>query len=218
LTQADELRSARADLLLHGDAVSLIRNTEATEEALQRGQTFYADYGALAAPQAAAEAAVRGAVGRRAPERAHEIATEYATRAARILDHAEAARAEAEAMVRLEDESQTLYRDHGATIPSLPLTGGAVSLRSTIETALIEPLQRFANAAAQNRAEADLAAAANAKWQKDRARAREQWTGDPDSFSVESPSFPDAAVSWTEETSSEHGRRRLYSEDKQDKE
>ncbi len=216
LEQADELRSARADLLLHGDAVSLIRNTEATEAALQRGQVAYADYAALAAPQAAAEAAVRGAIGRRAPERAHEIATEYATRAARILDHAEASRAEAEAMVLLEDEGQNLYRTHGATIPSLPLAGGAVSLRSTIETVLIEPLQRFANAAAQNRADADLAAAANATWSADRKRAREQFQGDPDAFSVESPAFPDAAVSWTEETSAT-GRRRLYSEDKQDK-
>ncbi len=214
LEQADALRASRADLLLHGDAVSLIRNTEATEAALLSGQTSYADYAALAGPQLAAEAAVRGAIGRRAPERAHEIATAYATHTARILDHAEAARAEAEAMCRLEDESETLYRLHGATIPALPLGGGAVSLRSTVETLLIEPLQRYANAAAQNRADADLAAHANSKWQADRARAREQWTGDPDAFGIESPSFPDAAVSWTEVTD-EHGRRRLYPEDKE---
>jgi len=216
LARADELKAERGDLLLHGDAVSLIRNTESMEAALLLGQRHFADYTALAPHQQAAEAAVRGAVGRRAPERAHEIATAYATHTARILDHAEAARAEAEAMVLLEDESETLYRDHGATIPSLPLAGGAVSLRSTVETHLIEPLQRFANAAAQNRADADLAAHANSKWSADRKRAREQWTGDPDAFSVESPSFPDAAVSWTEETSAT-GRRRLYSEDKQDK-
>ena len=216
LARADELKAERGVLLLDGDTADLIQNTENTEAALLLAQRHYADYTALATHQQAAEAAVRGAVGRRAPERAHEIATEYATRATRILDHAEAARAEAEAMVLLEDESETLYRDHGATIPSLPLAGGAVSLRSTVETHLIEPLQRFANAAAQNRADADLAAHANSKWSADRKRAREQWTGDPDAFSVESPSFPDAAVSWTEETSAT-GRRRLYSEDKQDK-
>ena len=214
LARADELKAERGDLLLHGDAVSLIRNTESMEAALLLGQRHFADYTALAPHQQAAEAAVRGAIGRRAPERAHEIATEYATRAARILDHAEASRAEAEAMCRLEDESQTLYRDHGATIPSLPLAGGAVSLRSTVETHLIEPLQRFANAAAQNRADADLAAHANSKWQADRKRAREQWTGDPDAFSVESPSWPVGQVSFTEETS-EHGQRRLYPEDKE---
>ena len=212
LTQADELRSARADLLLTGDTVSLIRNTEATEAALQRGQVAYADYAALAQPQQAAEAAVRGAIGRRAPERAHEIATAYATHTARILDHAEAARAEAEAMAVLEDESETLYRTHGATIPALPLGGGAVSLRSTLEVQLIEPLQRYANAAAQNRADADLAAHANSKWSADRKRAREQWTGDPDAFSVSSPSLPTAAIAWTE-VEDEQGRRRLYPED-----
>jgi hypothetical protein len=217
LARADELKAERADLLLNGDAVSLIRNTEATEAALLLGQRHYADYTALGPHQQAAEAAVRGAIGRRAPDRAHEIATAYATHTARILEHAEAARAECEAMVLLESESETLYRNHGATIPALPLAAGAVSLRSTVETYLIEPLQRYANAAAQNRADADLAAHANSRWQADRALAREQWQGSPDAFGIESPSFPDGTVSWTEVTD-EHGRRRLYPEDKQDKE
>jgi hypothetical protein len=208
------LRAARADLLLNGDTVSLIRNTEATEAALQRGQVAYADYAALAAPQAAAEAAVRGAVGRRAPDRARDIADAYADHVDRIREHAEAARAEAEAMAVLESESETLYKTHGATVPALPLGGGAVSLRSTLEVNLIEPLARYADAVAQNRADAELAAHANSKWSQDRARAREQWQGSPDAFGIESPSFPDGAVSWTEVTD-EHGRRKLYPEDKE---
>jgi hypothetical protein len=214
LEQADALRASRADLLLDGDAEALLRNDAATDAALLLGQRHWADYAALAGPQMAAEAAVRGAVGRRAPERAHEIATAYATHTARILDHAEAARAEAEAMVLLESESESLYRDHGATVPALPLGGGAVSLRSTVEVHLIEPLQRYTNAAAQNRADADLAAHANSKWAGDRARLREQWSGDPDALGIESPSFPAAGVEWTEVTD-EQGRRRLYPEDKE---
>jgi hypothetical protein len=217
LSRADELKAARADLLLHGDTVSLIRNSEATEAALLLGQTSYADYAALAQPQLAAESAVRGAIGRRAPDRARDIADEYAARVERVRDHAEAARDHAEALVALESESETLYKTHGATIPSLPLAGGAVSLRSTIEVHLIEPLQRYADAVARNRADADLAAAANKKWQADRKRAKEQWQGDPDAFNVESPSFPDGTVSFTK-VHDEHGTRRLYSEDKQDKE
>ncbi len=212
LEQADTLRAARADLLLTGDAVSLIRNSESTEEALQRGQVAYADYAALAGPQLAAESAVRGAVGRRAPDRVRDIADEYAAHVDRIRDLAEAARAEAEAMAVLESESENLYRTHGATVPSLPLAGGAVSLRSTIETHLIEPLQRYADAIATDREQAELAARANKRWAGDRARAREQWTGDPDAFSVESPSWPAGGVAFTEETS-EQGRRRLYPED-----
>ena len=214
LTQADELRSARADLLLHGDAVSLIRNTEATEAALQRGQTSYADYAALAGPQLAAEAAVRGAVGRRAPDRVRDIADEYAASVDRIREHAEAAREIAESLAVLESESENLYRTHGATIPSLPLAGGAVSLRSTIETYLIEPLTRYTAAVTRDREQAELAAHANSKWAGDRARARAAWEGDPDAFSVESPAFPAGGVAWTEVTD-EHGRRRLYSGDKE---
>jgi hypothetical protein len=215
LEQADELRAARADLLLHGDAVSLIRNTEATEAALLAGQTSYADYGALAAPQAAAESAVRAAVGRRAPTRAHEIADAYAASIAKIADHAEAARDEAVKMSRLEEESEVLYRTYGATIPALHLGRGAVSLRSTIETYLLEPLMQHSAAVARNRADAELASRANKKWQKDRARAREQFDGDQDAFSVDGPSFPDGNVSWTEEISEQHGRRKLFSENKE---
>ncbi len=213
LEQADELQAARADLLLNGDAVSLIRNTEATEAALLLGQRHYADYAALSAPQMAAESAVRGAIGRRAPTRAHEIADQYAASIARIADHAEAARAEAEAMAVLESEAEGLFRTHGATIPALHLGRGAVTLRSAIETHLLEPLMQHSDAVARNRADAELAAAANAKWAGDRARAREQWTGDQDALGIESPSFPVSGIEWTEVTD-EHGRRKLYPEDK----
>jgi hypothetical protein len=179
---------------------------------LQRGQVAYADYAALANPQLAAEAAVRGAIGRRAPNRVRDIADEYAASVDRIREHAEAARAEAESLAVLESESENLYRQHGATIPALPLGGGAVSLRSTIETHLIEPLQRYADAVSRDREQAELAAHANKRWAGDRARAREQWTGDPDAFGVDGPSFPVGGVTWTE-VEDEHGRRRLFPED-----
>jgi hypothetical protein len=213
LEQADELRAERADLLLHGDQVSLIRNSESTEEALQRGQVAYADYAALAPAQLAAEAAVRGAIGRRAPDRVRDIADEYAAHVERIRDLAEAARAEADAMGELEAEAETLYKTHGATIPAIALGGGAVSLRSTLEVHLIEPLQRYADAVTRDREQAEFEAHANSKWGLDRVRLRAQWTGDQDAFGVESPAFPDASVSWTEVTD-EQGRRRLYTEDK----
>ncbi len=69
LARADELKSARAALLLDGDAEALLRNDEATEAALLLAQRHYADYAALAPQQLTAEAAVRGAEGRRAPTR-----------------------------------------------------------------------------------------------------------------------------------------------------
>jgi hypothetical protein len=214
LARADELQSERADLLLKGDTIDLKRNAANTEEALLLAQTNYADYAALAAPQLAAESAVRGALGRRAPTRAYEIADAYAEHIARIADHAEAARDHAESMARLEEEAETLYRNHGETIRALPLGRGAVSLRSAIETHLLEPLMQHSDAVARNRADAELAAAANSKWQADRARARAAWTGDQDAFGIESPSFPDGTVAWTE-VEDEHGRRRLYKENKE---
>jgi hypothetical protein len=217
LERSDELKAERGELLVSGDRVDLIRNQEATEAVIQLSQQHLEDYNSLSAPQMAAESAVRGAVGRRAPRRAQEIADEYAACIAGIADDAESARAKAERMAGLESETEHLFRTHGQTINALPLAGGAVSLRSTIEVNLIEPLQRYADAVERNRADADLAAHANKRWAEDRARAREQFTGDQDALGIESPSFPVSGIEWTEVTD-EHGRRRLYPEDKQDNE